>query len=90
MTELRRLRRLVLVLKNIESENKTKYNTFYTHSKAEAIINKSDIDDDVFIPIYTTVISNIQKFFGKGLGWITDSNIILILQSIIHKLVAVR
>ena len=29
---------LVLVLKNIESEDKTKYDTFYSHLKAETII----------------------------------------------------
>ena len=31
------------------------------------IINETDIDDDVFKTIDTTVISNIQKFLGKGL-----------------------
>ena len=29
--------------------------------------------DDVFESIYTTIISNIQKCFGKGSGWIIDS-----------------
>ena len=48
----------LLELKNIENENKTKYDTFYSHSKAEAIINGNDIDD-IF------VISNIQKSLGK-------------------------
>ena len=36
---------LVLVFKMIESEDKTNYDTFYSHSKAETIINESDIDD---------------------------------------------
>ena len=63
---------LVLMLKKIESETKTKYDTFYSNSKAEIIINKSDIDD-VVKSIYTTVISNIQKSLGKGSGWIIDS-----------------
>ena len=49
--------------------------TFYSHSKAETIINESDIDDNVFKSIYTTVTSNIQKYLGKGSGWITDSTI---------------
>ena len=40
---------------------------FYSNSKAEIIINESDIDY-VFESIYTTIISNIQKSFGKGLG----------------------
>ena len=54
---------LVLVLKKIESKNKTKYDTFYSHSKAEIITNVSDIND-VFQSIYTKVISNIQKSSG--------------------------
>ena len=36
---------LVLVFKMIESEDKTKFDTFYSHSKAETFINESDIDD---------------------------------------------
>ena len=43
-----------------------------TDSKAETIINESDIDD-VFESTYTTIISNIQKYLGKRSGWITDS-----------------
>ena len=46
---------------------------FYSHSKAETIISESDTDDNVFKSIYTTVTSNIQKYLGKGSGWITDS-----------------
>ena len=75
MSELRGfkfLKRLVLVFQNIESEDKTKYDTFYSNSKAEIIINESDIDD-VFQSIYTTIISNIQKCLGKGSGWTIDS-----------------
>ena len=64
---------LVLVLKKIESEEKIKYDTFYSHLKAETIINESDNDDNVFKSIYTTVTSNIQKLLGKGSSWITDS-----------------
>ena len=66
---------LVLMFKKIESEDKTKYDNFYSSSKAEVIINKSDIDD-VFESIYTTIIENMQKSLGKGSGWITDSVII--------------
>ena len=49
---------LVLVFKKIESEDKTKYDTFYSNSKAEIIINESHIGH-VFQSIYTTIISNI-------------------------------
>ena len=62
---------LVLMFKKIESEDKTKCDT-YSNSKAEITVNESDIDD-VFQSIYTTVISNIQKSLGKGSGWIIDS-----------------
>ena len=36
------------------------------------IINESNIDD-VFKSIYSTIISNVQKYLGKDLGWIIDS-----------------
>ena len=62
----------VLVFKKIECEDKAKYDTFYSHSKAEKFTNESDIDD-VFQWIYTIIISNIQRSLGKGSGWITDS-----------------
>ena len=42
LTEVRRfkfLTSIVLVFKKIKSEDKTKYETFYSHSKAEIIIN---------------------------------------------------
>ena len=70
MSELRGLKlvaTLVIMFKKIESEDKTKYNTFYSHTKAETIINESDIAN-VFKSIYTTIISNIRKSLGKGLG----------------------
>ena len=66
------MKTLVLVFKKIESEDKTKYDTFYLNSKMEIIISESDIDD-AFESIYTTIISNIQITLGKGSGWITDS-----------------
>ena len=62
---------LALVSKKIESNDKTKYDTFYSNSKADKIINKSDIDD-VFESIYTTTLLNIQKYLEKGSGWIID------------------
>ena len=52
---------LALVFKKIESGDKTDYETFYSNTKAEIIINNSDIDD-VFRSIYTTIISNIEIF----------------------------
>ena len=45
---------LVLAFKKIKSEDKTKYDTFYSSSKAEIITNKSDIDD-VSQSIYTAL-----------------------------------
>ena len=60
---------LYSVLEKIESEGKTKYDTFYWNSKAELIINESDIDD-TFQSNYTTIIPIIQKSLRKSLGWI--------------------
>ena len=62
MTELKRFKFvtvLVLVFKKIESDDKTNYGTLYSNSKAEIIVNQSDIYD-VFQSIYTTIISNMQ------------------------------
>ena len=48
---------LVSEFKKIESEGKTKYDNFYSSSKAKIIINESDIDD-TFQSIFITIISN--------------------------------
>ena len=78
------MRTLVLAFKKIENKDKTKFNNFYSSSKAEMIINGSDIDN-LFESIYSIkhtifyimstfyIISNIQKSLGKGSGWIIDS-----------------
>ena len=66
--------KLFLVLKKTKSEDKTVYDKFYSHSKAETIINVSDIDDNVFKSIYGIVIS--KKSLGKGLGWIIIDSVI--------------
>ena len=58
---------LVLVFENIESEDKTRYENFYSSSKGEIIMNESDIDS-MFQSIHTTIIIRIQKFPGKGSG----------------------
>ena len=63
---------LVLVFKKIESEYDTKYDNFYSSSKAEIVINEMNIDD-AFESIYTTVITNQQKPLGECSGWIIDS-----------------
>ena len=49
---------LVLVLKTTESDDETKYDTFYLNSKAQIIIDKIDIDD-AFKSIYSTIMSTI-------------------------------
>ena len=55
---------LVLVFKKIESEDKTKFENFYSRSKSEVIINEGDIDD-VFQSVYTTIITKIKNIFRK-------------------------
>ena len=62
----------VFELKKIENDIKTKFSTFYSNSKAEKSINESDINV-MFESIYTTIMSNMQKFLGKDSGWIIDS-----------------
>ena len=63
---------LVLVFKKIENEDKTSYDTFYSSSKAEIIINDSDIDN-LFQSVYTPIIAIKQRCSRKGSGWINDS-----------------
>ena len=75
MTQLKCLKfvtTIVLAFKKIESKDKTKYDNFYSSSKAETVINENDIDD-VFQSIYHIIITNAQKSLGKGSGWIIDS-----------------
>ena len=72
MTELRGFKfvaTLVLVFKKIESDNKAKYDTFCSNSKADVIINKNGIN------LYYSYIKNIQTILRKRLGWIIDSAI---------------
>ena len=63
---------LLLEFQKIESDDKTKYNTFYLNLKVKTVINESDIGD-AFQSIHSTTISNMQKSLGKGSGRITDS-----------------
>ena len=57
---------LVLEIKKIESDDKAKYNTFCSNSKAETIINESDIDD-VFESIYgMSNLKNLQEKLKAG------------------------
>ena len=60
------------MFKKIEYEDKIKYDNFYSSSKAEIIINESDIDN-VFQSIHTTIITNIWKSLEKGSGQFIDS-----------------
>lgn len=62
---------LVLEIKKTESDGKTKYDTLYSNSIAEAVIHESEIYDAIE-SIYTTAISNVQKYLVKGSGWVID------------------
>ena len=53
-------------------EDKTKYDNFHSSSKAEIIINESDIDN-VFQSIYTAIKTKIQKSLVKAPACIIDS-----------------
>ena len=63
---------LVLEFKKIKSEDETKKSIFYSNSKTEMFFNETDIDD-VFESVYIKIISYIQTYLGKALGWISDS-----------------
>ena len=87
LSELRGFRfvtRLVLVLKQTESKDKTKHDNFRSSSKVEIIINESDIEN-VSKLIYTTIIAKMQKSSGKvQVGLLIHSlTIIWVFQSII-------
>ena len=69
---------LVLVFQKIESKDKTKFDNFYSSSKAEIITNESDINE-VFQSIYNTIIT---KKFEVGL-LIQSFIILLVVQNII-------
>ena len=63
---------LVLEFEKIENDDKTEYSIFYSNSKAEAIITESDIDV-LFKSIYSIIISNVSKSWGRGSGWLIHS-----------------
>ena len=63
---------LFLVFKKIESKDNTKCDIFYSTSKAEIIIDESEIEN-AFKSIYITVTTNIQKYLEKCSGWIIVS-----------------
>ena len=88
LSELRGSKFVTTLVLELENDNETKCSTSYSNSKAEKVINESDIDD-IFESIYTTIISDIQKFLEKGLDWIIDSIILLIFWSTIFSLVVI-
>ena len=60
MTELRDFKfqiTLIIEFTKIQSDGVTKFNTVFPNSKAETIINESDIDD-AFKSFYTTITSS--------------------------------
>ena len=63
---------LVLEFIKIESDNSAKYSTFYSNSKAETVINESDINHTSEL-IFSTIISNTKISLDKDSGWIIDS-----------------
>lgn len=58
-------------LKELKSSDEITYSTYYSSSKAQTIINESDIGY-VFECAYV-FISNIKESLGQGSSWIIDS-----------------
>ena len=59
---------LILVFKKNESEDKTKYDNFYSSSKTEMIINERDIDD-----VFQSIITNIQTYIHNKPTLVTNT-----------------
>ena len=83
LTELEGLKfvtTLVLVFKTIESDDKTKHDTFCLHSKAETIINERDIDDAFESICITFMFDTYKKFKEKvQVGLLIQSEIIILI-----------
>ena len=65
------MKTLVLDFKKIKSNNKTLFSTICLNSKEEIIINESGVDG-VFDPIFSSIISNMQKSLGQGSGSVIE------------------
>ena len=72
MKEFKFITTLILKIKKIESDDETEYSTFYSSSKAEAVINDRAISDG-FESVYITITSNIQKSLWQVSNWIQSS-----------------
>ena len=75
---------LVLEFKKIESDDETKYSTFYSSSKAETIIIKVILImhlNQYIVQLYQTCKNILQK----DLGWIIDLGGLLIIGRIISN-----
>ena len=62
------------MLKKTESEDKAKYDNFYSKNlfiKIYQFINENDIHDK-FQSLYSKIIINIQNSLGKGSSWVID------------------
>ena len=62
---------LDLVFNKIESKDQIKFDNFYLSLKAEITMKESGIDN-LFEPIYSTMISHKQKSLGEGSAWTID------------------
>ena len=82
--ELKSLKFVTTLVSKLQSDNKTLSSSFFSTSKVQTIINEGGIGD-VLKSIYSTVISNIQKFLGQGSGWIIDSVILTLLVPVISN-----
>ena len=79
--------KLVIVFKKIESKDKTKYDTFYSSSKAEIVINDSVI---VFKKIESKDKTKYDTFYSSSKAEIVinDSNIDNVFQSIYTTIIS--
>ena len=87
LTELKEFKfmiTLVLEFKKIESDDETKYSTFYSSSKAETIIMRVILImhlNQSIVQLYQTC----KNILHKGLGWIIDLGGLLIIGRILSN-----
>ena len=80
LSELRELKFVTVLFLELKSDDATKYSNFYSNSKAETIIYKSDIDDQSIKLIWYDCIKHKKNIFEKvRAGLLIESAITLLI-----------
>ena len=80
LSELRELKFVTALFLELKSDDATKYSNFYSNSEVEAIIYKSDIDDQSIKLIWYGCIKHKRNIFEKvRTGLLIESSITLLI-----------